>query len=112
MTGTCDISGNKPMCIKNGTCPDPTSLRCLPHLSTLSGYRGKDGCTYTGYLGPYERGCRGGWRCTNNMCVQSANATLSKAACRYNCGAPMPVASIEDMPVRRALSRGMVHIHD
>ena len=39
---SCDISGNS--VYKNGTCPDPTSLRCLPHLSHLKGRHGTDGC--------------------------------------------------------------------
>ena len=76
MTRYCDLSGNKPTCIQNSTCPTSTSLRCLPHLSTLSGYSGTDGC---GSL-PYSEGCTGGggWRCINNMCVHSANATRSQ----------------------------------
>ena len=44
MTSGCDISGNS--VYKNGTCPDPTSLQCLPRLSHLKGTSGTDGCGY------------------------------------------------------------------
>ena len=112
MTSFCDISLNKPTCIQDGTCPNSPSLRCLPYLSTLSGSSGTDGCSLTGSL-PYAGGCTGagGWRCINNMCVQSANATLSKEICLANCGATMPVASTKGMAVKGALSSGTVHIN-
>ena len=95
MTSSCDISGNS--VYKNGTCPDPTSLRCLPHLSHLQGTHGTDGCDY-----PLTGG--GGWRCINSMCVHSANATISKEICLAVCGATMPVASTEGMAVKGTLS--------
>ena len=113
MTGGCAISDNKPTCIKNEACPDPTSLRCLPHLSTLSGSSGTDGCSPSGFL-PYAGGCTGsagGWRCINNMCVERLNGTLTKESCLGGCGATMPVASTKGMAVKGALSSGTVHIN-
>jgi hypothetical protein len=112
--GGCDISGNKPTCIQDGTCPNSTSLRCLPYLSTLSGYSGKDGCSgYRHTSLPYAGGCTGagGWRCINSMCVQSANATMPKETCLAVCGATMPVASTKGMAVKGTLSSGTVHIN-
>ena len=113
MVNWCDISGNKPTCTLNNACPNPTSLRCLPYLSTLSGQRGTDGCD-GGYPLPYAGGCTGsggGWRCINSMCVQSANATLSKEICLANCGPTMPVASTKSMAVKGAPASGTVHIN-
>ena len=94
-------------------------LRIVVPVSTLSGHYGTDGCAGYDYPSdkpiplPYAGGCTGagGWRCINSMCVQSANATISKEICLAVCGATMSVASTKGMAVKGALSSGTVHIN-
>ena len=40
----CDISSNLPLCVQDGPCSDPSSLRCLKHLAIKTGTAGTDGC--------------------------------------------------------------------
>ena len=71
MTRRCDISGNLPLCVQDGPCSDPSSLRCLKYLATKTGTDGTDGC---GASLPYSGGC------TINLADVSALCELYAAA--------------------------------
>jgi hypothetical protein len=102
MVSECNLGDNSAICVANvqgGSCPDPESSSCLPHISNSTGHRGTDGCGCKGLHEKWipEKGIRE-WVCSGKMpyasssseCVNCTGGTtkqfpnMTKAGCTYS----------------------------